>query len=220
MSIEERIREFIRRVEEESRIKEMIQDIMRRAEEVREVAKEDARRALLLLDKLRADVSAVKASIVVAKGRLRGELTGLRMSLMGLEPELRERARELLEEAREALAEFEDELGEEVDELRETLSELRSLAKDLLRARRRAAIRTERSSESAVVSSIRLPRGDLEVIDLLVEAGVFRSRSEAVAYFTHRGLEASKDLLERVKSKVEELRRIREEVAKEFRLGE
>ena len=53
---------------------------------------------------------------------------------------------------------------------------------------------------------------DLEVIDMLVEAGIFRSRSEAVAYFTHRGIEASKEWLEQVKGKVEELRKLREEV--------
>lgn len=41
-----------------------------------------------------------------------------------------------------------------------------------------------------------------------------------MAYFTHEGIEASRDLLERVRSKVEEMRRIREELAKEFRLGE
>ncbi|RLE98113.1 MAG: hypothetical protein DRJ57_03880, partial [Thermoprotei archaeon] len=90
-------------------------------------------------------------------------------------------------------------------------------ARDLLRARRRAAIGRERGG-SVVISSIRLPQGDVEMIDLLVEAGVFRSRSEAVAYFTHKGLEASRDLLERVKSKVEELKRIREELVKEFRI--
>jgi len=66
-----------------------------------------------------------------------------------------------------------------------------------------------------VVSSIRLPRSDLELIDLLVEVGVFKSRSEGVAYFTHKGIEASREALEKLRSKLEEVKKLQEEIRKE-----
>ena len=69
---------------------------------------------------------------------------------------------------------------------------------------------------SIVVSSIRLPRSDLNIIDALVEAGIFRSRNEGIAFFVHRGIESSREWLERVKSKIEEIRRLREETRKEL----
>lgn len=227
MELDNRIREFIKEVEaEESRIRGLIEDVMRRAERIREVAREDAKRALLMLEELGSDVNMIKASMAEARGRLRGELVGLRAALVGLEPELRGQMRELLEDAKRSLEEFEERLEDALEDLRDVLSDLRSLAKDVLRSRRRMGVMArvrrgevvvERGGESVVVSSIRLPREDAEMIDLLVEAGIFKSRSEAVAYFTHRGLEASKDLLERVKSKVEELKKIREELVKEFK---
>lgn len=71
-------------------------------------------------------------------------------------------------------------------------------------------------SRSIVVSSIRLPRADLEVIDALVEAGVFRSRNEGIAFFVHRGIVCSREWLERVRSKIEEIRRLREETRREL----
>ncbi|RLE59183.1 MAG: hypothetical protein DRN53_07410 [Thermoprotei archaeon] len=40
----------------------------------------------------------------------------------------------------------------------------------------------EKREESTVVSSIRLSKNDLEIIDCLVEVGIFRSRSEGVAF--------------------------------------
>ena len=69
---------------------------------------------------------------------------------------------------------------------------------------------------SIVVSSIRLPSSDLKVIDALVEAGIFRSRNEGIAFFVHRGIESSREWLERVKSKIEEIKRLREEARREL----
>ncbi|MEM2584702.1 MAG: hypothetical protein QXP99_04175, partial [Thermoproteota archaeon] len=43
---------------------------------------------------------------------------------------------------------------------------------------------------SMVVSSVRLPKADLELIDALVEAGIFKSRNEGIAFFAHKGIEA------------------------------
>ena len=77
-------------------------------------------------------------------------------------------------------------------------------------------ITPEGKEESSVVSSIRLSKSDLEIIDCLVEVGVFRSRSEGVAFFTHKGIEASREVLERLREKMNEIRRLHSEVKKEL----
>mgnify|MGYP003873727311 CR=1 FL=1 len=75
----------------------------------------------------------------------------------------------------------------------------------------------KKSGPTRVVSSIRLPESDLEIIDLLIEAGAFRSRSEAVAYFTHKGIEASRPTLEGLLNKLRELKEIRDKVREEIK---
>ncbi|MEM1557769.1 MAG: hypothetical protein QXR44_04280 [Thermoproteota archaeon] len=69
---------------------------------------------------------------------------------------------------------------------------------------------------SMVVSSVRLPKADLELIDALVEAGIFKSRNEGIAFFAHKGIEASRDWLNKVKEKIEEIKRLQEEAKKEM----
>jgi len=69
---------------------------------------------------------------------------------------------------------------------------------------------------STVVSSIRLREEDARVIDELVEAGIFRSRSEAVAFFVRRGIEASKEWLEKVKENIRKIRELQEDVRREL----
>jgi len=69
---------------------------------------------------------------------------------------------------------------------------------------------------STVVSSIRLRREDADVIDELVSAGIFKSRSEAVAFFVRRGIEASKEWLEKVRENIKKIKELQEEVKKEI----
>ncbi|MDT7895751.1 MAG: hypothetical protein RQ855_06055 [Desulfurococcales archaeon] len=71
---------------------------------------------------------------------------------------------------------------------------------------------------STTVLSVRISDEDLRIIDSLVEGGVFRSRSEAVAFFTHRGIECSKDWIEKVKDKLEEIRKLQREIRSEIDL--
>ncbi|MCC6060103.1 MAG: hypothetical protein LM578_01065 [Desulfurococcaceae archaeon] len=71
---------------------------------------------------------------------------------------------------------------------------------------------------STVISSIRLREEDAMVVDELVEAGVFKSRSEAVAFFVRRGIEASREWLEKVRENIKRIRELQEEVRRE--LGE
>ncbi|MDM7275667.1 MAG: ribbon-helix-helix domain-containing protein [Thermoprotei archaeon] len=87
--------------------------------------------------------------------------------------------------------------------------------KSALEEVRRAA---ESVSAATVVSSIRLREEDARVVDELVDAGIFKSRSEAVAFFVRKGIEASKEWLEKVRENIKKIRELQEEVKKE--LGE
>lgn len=69
---------------------------------------------------------------------------------------------------------------------------------------------------STTVLSVRIRDDDLRIIDTLVEGGVFRSRSEAVAFFTHKGIECSRDWIERTKDKLEQIRRLQDEIKAEI----
>jgi len=67
------------------------------------------------------------------------------------------------------------------------------------------------------VSTVRLSREDMDVINMLVDAGVFRTRSEAIAFFVHKGIEASRDWLSEFKSKIEELKKVRDEILRRIK---
>jgi len=66
--------------------------------------------------------------------------------------------------------------------------------------------------ERGNVIMTRLSNEDLEEIDALVEVEVFKSRSEAVAYFIHEGIKARKDLFDKVKPTVNRIRQLKKEV--------
>ncbi|MBS7611144.1 hypothetical protein KEJ27_02865 [Candidatus Bathyarchaeota archaeon] len=72
------------------------------------------------------------------------------------------------------------------------------------------------SKATEVVSSIRIPESDAKLIKLLVDAGIFRSRNEALAYFAHKGIEASRDWLNRVQERLHKIRELQEETRKEL----
>lgn len=63
---------------------------------------------------------------------------------------------------------------------------------------------------SNVIAS-RIRDGELRSIDMLIEAGLFNTRSEAVAYLVGEGIKAKKDLFDRVSSTLQDIRRIRGE---------
>jgi Arc/MetJ-type ribon-helix-helix transcriptional regulator len=65
--------------------------------------------------------------------------------------------------------------------------------------------------ERGNVIMTRLSDEDLEEIDALVEVELFKSRSEAVAYFIHEGIKARKDLFEKVKPTVDKIRQLKKE---------
>jgi Arc/MetJ-type ribon-helix-helix transcriptional regulator len=57
----------------------------------------------------------------------------------------------------------------------------------------------------------RLSDEDLKQIDMLVGIGLFDSRSEAVAYLTHEGIVAKREMFEELSSKFEQINKIRDE---------
>jgi Arc/MetJ-type ribon-helix-helix transcriptional regulator len=63
--------------------------------------------------------------------------------------------------------------------------------------------------ERGNVIMTRLNDVDLKKIDALVEVEVFKSRSEAVAYFIHEGIGARGDLFDRVTPTVDKIRQLK-----------
>jgi Arc/MetJ-type ribon-helix-helix transcriptional regulator len=62
----------------------------------------------------------------------------------------------------------------------------------------------------------RLDDNDLKEIDALVEVEVFKSRSEAVAFFIKEGIQARKDLFQKVMPAVEKIRELKKQAKKEL----
>lgn len=62
----------------------------------------------------------------------------------------------------------------------------------------------------------RLDDTDLKQIDALVEVDAFKSRSEAAAFFIKEGIQACKDLFERVMPTVDKIRELKEQAKREL----
>ncbi len=60
----------------------------------------------------------------------------------------------------------------------------------------------------------RLTKDDADALDVLVEAGLFESRSQCVAYFVHVGLESRAELLDKVKRTVGKISDLKTELQK------
>ncbi|MDH5482914.1 MAG: hypothetical protein OEY22_08560 [Candidatus Bathyarchaeota archaeon] len=65
----------------------------------------------------------------------------------------------------------------------------------------------------------RLNDEDLTQIDALVEVEAFRSRSEAAAFFIKEGIEARKDLFQKVMPTVEKIRELKEQAKRSLTKG-
>jgi hypothetical protein len=61
------------------------------------------------------------------------------------------------------------------------------------------------------VVTLRVGDADLAAVDVLVEVGIARTRSEAAAWLLHAGIAANQSLFERAQGIVEEIRRLRVE---------
>jgi Arc/MetJ-type ribon-helix-helix transcriptional regulator len=67
------------------------------------------------------------------------------------------------------------------------------------------------STGRANVVASRIGDGDIRLIDMLIEAGVFGTRSEAVAYLVNEGIKARRDTFEKVSTSLDEIRKTRKE---------
>jgi Arc/MetJ-type ribon-helix-helix transcriptional regulator len=70
--------------------------------------------------------------------------------------------------------------------------------------------------ERGNVVMTRLDNSDLKRIDALVEVEAFKSRSEAAAFFIRQGMDARKDLFERVMPTVDKIRELKEQAKREL----
>ncbi len=77
-------------------------------------------------------------------------------------------------------------------------------------------LHTLSTGRSNVVAS-RIGDEDLQIIDMLVEADVFSTRSEAVAYLVNEGIKARQDVLDKVASSLREIRGIRMKAEEEVK---
>jgi hypothetical protein len=69
----------------------------------------------------------------------------------------------------------------------------------------------EKLEDRGNVVMTRLNDDDLKNIDALVEVEVFKSRSEAAAFFIKEGIQARKDLFQKVMPTVDRIRELKEQ---------
>ena len=71
------------------------------------------------------------------------------------------------------------------------------------------------STGRANVVASRIGDEDIRLIDMLIEAGVFSTHSEAVAYLVNEGIKARRDTFEKVSTSLEEIRKTRKEAERQ-----
>jgi Arc/MetJ-type ribon-helix-helix transcriptional regulator len=73
------------------------------------------------------------------------------------------------------------------------------------------AIKDSLTSRDNVVM-VRVNDASREKMDMLVDAGIFKSRSECAAFLIHQGIQAQEILFDKLQNKVEQIQKIREEL--------
>lgn len=82
----------------------------------------------------------------------------------------------------------------------------------MLRSMEPPAVMVEATSARNAVIACRVEKRDLDAIDALIEAGIRSTRSDAAAWLIHAGIQANKELFEKVNGTVAEIRRLRVEI--------
>ncbi|MEZ0345371.1 MAG: hypothetical protein ABWK01_02315 [Infirmifilum sp.] len=227
----EEVRKRMKELEDEfTNLYKSICDEMKRAEDA--LGKEGGV-TLEALRSLRSRLVDFRTRLIGAKSELRALLREARLKV---EPE---EVDELEEEVEAFFDKWDDMIEALLDDVRdltrsaERLRERILVIPDVGKIVERGLEQTARGLEAALSKlkealergiegpsyavSVRLPQRDLEVIDALVEAGVFKSRSEAIAFFAHKGIETAKPLFQEALAKLEELRALREKLRGELR---
>lgn len=131
--------------------------------------------------------------------------------------DLARQARPARVEAGVALDRGLESLGEEVSRIIERSIGVAMKSLDEAMKKLDKALKGGAAIGPSYVVSVRLPQADLDVADALVEAGVFKSRSEAVAFLAHKGVESVKPVLQELMGKLEELKKTQEKLREELR---
>lgn len=227
----EKIRDRLNELEAE--FTQIYKDLNNSLKEAELALEKEGAAALDVLRSLREKLMNFRSRLISARIELRSMLRECRLSMEEDEAE----------ELADRVDEFFDRWGDILESL---VDEVRELTRSAEKARGRVVVisdfgkvieqsleQTAKSLEVALAKlkealekgfegpsyavSVRLPQRDLEVVDALVEAGIFKSRSEAIAFFAHRGIEASKPLFKEALAKLEELKTLREKLKEELR---
>jgi len=129
---------------------------------------------------------------------------------------------ELRERYREAVREWRDRYKDVMNDWKQRMREWKNLAKSSMQEGYLPPLpplppplplpstpSASRTRTNVVAS--RIGDEELWVIDMLVETGLFTTRSEAVAYLVSEGIKARNDIVEKVSSTLKDIRRIRDE---------
>ena len=110
---------------------------------------------------------------------------------------------------REYIAPIEDMIEELVDSVTDFVEDIAEEIGERLSSISEKLVPTQ-------VVSVRIKEKDLKIIDQLVEAGIFKSRSEAVAFFTRKGIEASKQWIEKALEQARKIKELQESIRREL----
>ncbi|MET1160562.1 MAG: hypothetical protein ABWW65_06325 [Thermoprotei archaeon] len=223
MSTEEvrrKINELFEKLDAElSRLVSRVEELLEKGS-VREAYREWRQESRRILRELKDQIRGVEELLE------RGRLTELEdISLI-----VRDKVREITDKLNELREEIAEQLGVEKksilqppidltsmiqhgirDVLRNTIKIIEDIRKDV-----NESLRELIGEFSSYVVSVRLRKRDLDIIDKLIDAGIFKSRSEAVAFFTHKGIEALHEWISKALEKAEEIKRLRESLRKDI----
>ncbi|MCS7108800.1 MAG: hypothetical protein RMH77_05390 [Sulfolobales archaeon] len=169
---------------------------------------------------------------------LRMQLRAIRRSSRGLSRDVRELITERIEDVEDEVNDMISDLLDKLDEVKDcirgsgefsstisplsdifkvtttTLSSLSRILSDVF-SEIRGEVEKGMSKGVSTVVSVRVSEEDLKVVDLLVSAGVFKSRSEALSFFIRRGIKGSEELLKKIKERIEDLSKLVNELGNE-----
>jgi Arc/MetJ-type ribon-helix-helix transcriptional regulator/DnaJ-domain-containing protein 1 len=216
-SFSEKMKEFL------ARVRGLVSETERRFEELyREGREGEAVKALAEgLEKIAREIAEISKFLEAGPGQARGqglerEVEEFKSRIEAELDELRKHIDKVVSEHRGRAAAKAAELSSAFSKMvEEALRHTARTAEDALKNLREVFREVTRAVAETVVVSARIHSSDLELIDRLVDAGVFKSRSEAVAYFTRKGIEASRDWINRALEQAERIRELKRSLRRE-----
>ncbi|MGC9181937.1 M protein [Thermogladius sp.] len=216
-SFSEKMKEFL------ARVRGLVSETEKRFEELyREGREGEAVKALAEgLEKIAREIAEISKFLEASLGQARGE--GLEREVEEFKSRIEAELDELRKHIDKVVSEHKGRAAAKAAELssafskmvEEALRHTARTAEDAFKNLREVFREVTRAVAETVVVSARIHSSDLELIDRLVDAGVFKSRSEAVAYFTRKGIEASRDWINRALEQAERIRELKSSLRRE-----